>query len=1058
LQEPGDLIVERCDNGLVDCAVPIIIKGKHIASLATGQILLEEADIDRFRLQAELFGCDVDEYLEALKQVPVVSEEKIRSVTGFLGEMAHFISRLGYSNLITKEESLHLEKEIAERKRAEEELFNSRQMLQLVLDTIPQRVFWKDRNSVYLGCNRLLAQDCGYTSPRELIGKTDYETASAATADIYRADDRQVMETGLSKISYEEAQIKPDGSKTWLMTSKVPLYSKDGLVIGVLGTYEDITERKLAEEKLRASEALYRTLVENIPQKVFMKDTDSRYISINEHFARDLGVQSADVLGKVDYDFFPKELADKYRADDKRIMETGGTEELEERYVSQGKEVWVKTVKTPVRDENGEIIGIFGIFWDITELKQAEEDRKLNESRLETLLQLNHMTGTTLHEIVEFAMEEAVRLTQSAIGYVAFMNADETLLTMHAWSRQAMQECLIVEKPLDYPVETTGLWGEAVRQRRPIITNDYQAPNPLKRGTPPGHVIVNRHMNVPILDNDRVVIVAGVGNKPSDYDEADVRQLTLLMSGMWRIVQRKQAEEALRHSEEKYRLVVENANDAIFIAQDGRIKFSNSRLALMSGYSLEELTLKPFLEFVHPEDRDFVATTHTRRLEGEEVPNKYSFRAVNNSGETLWVEVNSVVIMWEGKAASLNFLRDITDQKKLESQLLHSQKMESIGTLAGGIAHDFNNILAAIVGYSEIIKVRFDDPGLHSYLEPILFSCDRAKSLVGQILTFSRTAEREKMQIDMASLVKEGLKLMRATLPSTIAFRQKIPSGVYTILADPTQIHQVLINLCTNAAHAMREKGGELEVNLDRVEITGQKMPSDVDLRPGHYVKLTVSDTGSGIPPGLMHRIFDPFFTTKMVGEGTGLGLSVVYGIVKGYGGAVIAQSEVGSGSIFSVYLPVVEYIAEAKTKDSELCHGGSERILFVDDEEILVKLWCDILEDLGYAVTATTNSSEALELFRRQPDQFDLVITDMTMPGMTGIDLSRVMLELRPDIPVILCTGFNELVTEENAKAIGIREFAMKPLNRKRIATIIRKALNKKELDSPELKTETVD
>ena len=336
---------------------------------------------------------------------------------------------------------------------------------------------------------------------------------------------------------------------------------------------------------------------------------------------------------------------------------------------------------------------------------------------------------------------------------------------------------------------------------------------------------------------------------------------------------------------------------------------------------------------------------------------------------------------------------------------------------------------------------------MQRYLEQILLSCDRAKSLVGQILTFSRVTEQERKPIDMASLIREGLKLLRASLPSTITFRQKIAPGAYAVLANPTQIHQVLMNLCTNAAHAMRERGGVLEVTLDTVVITPQSMPFNVDLNPGLYVMLTVSDTGTGMAPEIMNRIFDPFFTTKTTGEGTGLGLSVVYGILKGCGGAVTVRSEPGVGSFFSVYLPASVNTAEVTVDNARPIPGGKDRILFVDDEEILVEMSKEMFEDLGYQTTVTTESTKALELFRSRPDQFDLVITDMTMSAMTGIDLSKEILKLRPDIPIILCTGFNELISEEKAMALGIQGFAMKPFNLRSIADLIRKTLDRRAL-----------
>jgi PAS domain S-box-containing protein len=511
------------------------------------------------------------------------------------------------------------------------------------------------------------------------------------------------------------------------------------------------------------------------------------------------------------------------------------------------------------------------------------------------------------------------------------------------------------------------------------------------------------------------------------------------------ITERKKTEEALARAEEKYRSIFENAIEGIFQTTfEGRILSANPALAQILGYdspadaihSMTDLSR----EYVNPEDRSELL----QRIEKYGRVDGFETQFLRKDRSVVWVSFNIYAVR-DSRGEILHLegtLQDISDRKSLEIRLIQSQKMEAIGTLAGGIAHDFNNILAAIMGYAEIIKVKFNQPELTNYLEQILDSSCRARDLVAQILTFSRGSEQEQKRIDMASIINQAFKMLRATLPATITFRQNIATGVHAILADPTQIHQVLVNLGTNAAYAMREGGGVLHVGLENVELSPQVTPASVDLSPGSYVKLMVSDTGKGIAPEVMHRIFDPFFTTKKTGEGTGLGLSVVYGIVKGCGGTIVAESELGVGSVFTVYLPAITHGPELQVESAESVPGGTERILFVDDEDSLVDLWQMLLKDLGYRTLATTDSTKALEWFRKQPDQFDLVVTDMTMPGMTGVELAAKMLRIRADIPIILCTGFSELITEEKAKAMGIREYAMKPLNLQSIAQLLRKAL----------------
>jgi len=386
----------------------------------------------------------------------------------------------------------------------------------------------------------------------------------------------------------------------------------------------------------------------------------------------------------------------------------------------------------------------------------------------------------------------------------------------------------------------------------------------------------------------------------------------------------------------------------------------------------------------------------------------------------------------------------------LEEQLHQTQKMEAIGALAGGIAHDFNNILTAISGYAELANLETPEGSkAKDNLRQSIKATHRARDLVQQILAFSRQSKQERKPLDIRPIIKEVLKLLRASLPSTIEIRQNMEGDLGVIEADPTQIHQVLMNLCTNAAQAMSDDGGVLEVSLTKFDMDRGTLAFYPDLEPGPYLKLRVSDTGHGMPPEILQRIFDPYFTTKEPGKGTGLGLTVVHGIVKSHGGAIGVASEPGKGTSFDVYLPRVDIVirpVEVERLEPPLL-GGRERVLFVDDEKAIVEIGQKMLERLGYEVVGRTSSVEALELFRAKPESFDLVITDLTMPNMTGDKLAQELLNLRPDTPIILCTGFSERITEEKAKSLGIREFIMKPLVMKDLAKVMRRVLDRQEI-----------
>ncbi|MFO7707331.1 MAG: response regulator [Desulfobacterales bacterium] len=400
---------------------------------------------------------------------------------------------------------------------------------------------------------------------------------------------------------------------------------------------------------------------------------------------------------------------------------------------------------------------------------------------------------------------------------------------------------------------------------------------------------------------------------------------------------------------------------------------------------------------------------------------------------------------------------DITERKRseeerrgLESKLRHAQKMEAIGTLAGGIAHDFNNILAAIIGYTELAKIDSEgNAAVCSNLRDVLKAALRARDLVRQILMFSRQSQSEFGPVQVNQMAKEALTLLKATLPTTIQIRQEL-SNHAPILGDSTQIHQVVMNLATNAYHAMREQGGLLDVSVGEAKITEERPLELEHLPPGRYLKLTVSDTGHGIDPSIMHRLFDPYFTTKPKGEGTGLGLAVVHGIVKHHGGGIQVKSRPEVGTTCDIYFPMMPEIAAPQTPEEEgPAAGGGERVLFVDDEPAIVELGRRLLESLGYRVTACNRAPEALERFRARPQEFDLLITDMTMPQMTGDRLAEEVMRIRPDLPVMVCTGFSELIDPERAQRSGIRSLIMKPFLKGEMAKAIRMALEPSRFSS---------
>jgi len=653
----------------------------------------------------------------------------------------------------------------------------------------------------------------------------------------------------------------------------------------------DITERKQAEEEHRRNEGHLRTLVQTIPDFIWLKDPEGDYLSCNPKFERFFGASEKDIVGKTDYDFVEREQADFFRENDRKAIEAGKPTRNEEwiTYADNGQRVFLETIKTPMFDAQGTIIGVLGIGRDITE--------------------------------------------------------------------------------------------------------------------------------------------------------------------------RNQAEKALHDSKERFELAMQAASDGIFDwdMKTNQIYYSPG-FKRMLGHQDDELEndFSVWERLTNPQHQPRSWEILDEHLQGKRDRYEMEFQMRHKNGH--WVDILSRATAYFDEngvpARIVGTHMDITERKntekehkKLTTQLQQAQKMEAIGILAGGIAHDFNNMLGAILGYAEMIRDDFPpgSPGIHD-INQVLNASHRAKDLVKQILAFSRQAEDHKIPMQPAVIIKEAINLLGSSLPTTITIKQNIDPDAGVILADPGKIHQVVMNLCTNAFHAMETEGGTLTISLHTKTLGQEDLSAEPHMQPGTFVQLSISDTGTGIMPEIREKIFDPFFTTKEVGKGTGLGLATVHGIVKSCGGSIACDSRLGEGTDFLITLPTLEGTAFKENESSESVPHGKEHILLIDDEEILMELGKTMLERLGYHVTARRSSLEALTTFQNQPDAFDMVITDQTMPVMTGVDLARRILQIRHEMPIILCTGYSSLITEDKAKVAGIKGFAMKPLAKKDLGELIRKILDGKK------------
>ncbi len=662
---------------------------------------------------------------------------------------------------------------------------------------------------------------------------------------------------------------------------------------------------------------------------------------------------------------------------------------------------------SPIRNEKGELSGVVLIFRDITEKYKSENALRLNEARLRSIF----------------------RAVPTGIGLVSerkIFEVNDKLCEITGYSKEDLiNQNSRMLYPSDEDYDYVG--KEKYRQISKYGTGTIETRFKRKDG----RIIDILMSSTPIDSGD---LKAGVTFTALD------------------ITERRLALDALIESEKKYRRLTENSPDMIYRMSlpDGRYEYVNPAAYKLTGYKPEEWYQNTMLikKIIHADWHQYFNEQWELLLKGQ-IPTIYEFQIIHKNGEIRWLNQRNILITDdEGKPIAIEGIAtDISDQKKLETQLIQTQKMESIGTLAGGIAHDFNNMLSPIMISAELAMMTLpDDSPVQNDLRSIYRAGERARDLVRQILTFARKSDEKKVKLHAIPLVLESLKFLRSIIPTTIDIQHEINTGNDLILADKTRMNQIIMNLFTNAAHAMRNHGGILKITLTDEHLkSDNRIIKSEGMKPGHYLSLAVSDTGEGIPPEVINKIFEPYYTAKAAGEGTGMGLAVVHGIVKHYDGSITVESTVGKGTVFYVYLPLTEDdIPESKTTDNNLFFG-SERILYIDDEMALITPVKKMLEKLGYRVTANNSSLHALELFKNNPNEFDLVITDQTMPHMTGKELTKHIKSIRSDIPVILCTGYSDQINEKSARDMGINAFVLKPIIIRDISRIIRDVLDKK-------------
>jgi PAS domain S-box-containing protein len=754
------------------------------------------------------------------------------------------------------------------------------------------------------------------------------------------------------------------------------------------------TTLKQAKELLKDEVIRRRILVEQSRDGIVVIDQNGKVFEANQRFADMLGYSSEELLQLHLWDWDFQWTKEQLLEMAQTVNDAG--DHFETRHRRKDGTIYDVEIST-----NGAVCGgrrlVFCICRDITERKQAEEALKESEDRFRTIID-NLSDGVFAHDLNgNFVLVNRAALKNTGYTENEIMNLTVADVDVNSIDRD----------------DLSNIWmrlnkGELV---------EIEAVHRRKEGS---HYPVELHLNRISLGNKPVVL-------------AVARDIT----------ERKKAEESLKSSHERFLAVLDSIDAHVFVSdlKNYQIMFMNKRMIEDFG---DDFTGKLCWSVFRNDVAPCAHCTNDQLLDDEGKPTEVCVWQAQNPVTGKWYIHHDRAIMWtDGRFVKLQIATDITKIKKIEEELRQAHKMEAIGTLAGGIAHDFNNILSAVLGYTELA---LDDVQKGSMLEEnlqeVFTAGKRAKSLVKQILTFARQTDDKVKPVRVSTIAREAIKFLRSSIPANIKIKENIQSNSLT-MGSPTSIHQIFINLCTNAAHAMEHKGGLLEVSLTDVNINSGFTKFHKDLKPGAYLMISVSDTGTGISPDIIKSVFEPYFTTKAPGEGTGMGLALVHGIVKGYEGEITVRSEIGSGTVFKIYLPVTKRQAEKSPYQVDDLPVGNERILFVDDEAPIARMGSRTLERLGYIVTTRTSSVEAFELFRSKPNDFDVVITDMTMPNMTGDELASELMAIRPDIPVILCTGYSKKISDENAADIGIKAFAYKPVVKADLAKTVRKVLD---------------
>jgi PAS domain S-box-containing protein len=798
----------------------------------------------------------------------------------------------------------------------------------------------------------------------------------------------------------------------------------------VTGIVRDISARKKAQDAVSEQDDIHRSVLATSIDGYCMTDLQGRLLEVNDAYARLSGYAREELLGmrfaELDATASEQDIAARIQ----RCFAAGG-DLFEAMHRKKDGSLW----QVEINMHYGPAAGgrVFAFVRDIHQRKRIQGLKKMQLGFSEVMLH------GSLDELLRAVLDAAEMLTSSRIGFFHFVDPDQEHIRLQTWSTNTQAHmCRAQGKGRHYPLSQAGVWVDCVKARKPVIHNDY-AGLEHKRGLPEGHAAVTRELTVPVIRAGLVVAIIGVGNKPGLYTEDDEATVVELANMAIELIESKRAQVAVGESERYLSAVFQASPVGIVVSKcaDGRTLDINESALRLYGYAREEMLGRTLDDLgVHADPAQNGEMLRLLRELG--AVDRVQMDFCKRDGELGVMEVSCRLIDLHGEQHLLAMIVDVTERRRVDEALRQAQKLESLGTLAGGIAHDFNNILAAIRGNADLAAedVGPDHAAAESLAE-IRKASARASELVRRIAVFGRPKKTEQTVVDLGAVVGEVLKLLRATLPAGIALQSEFARDTPLVQADEAQVHEAVVNLTTNAAYAIGARAGTIVYRLEPVQVRAKLAASISGLSEGRYARLTVTDSGCGMDGAARGRIFDAFYTTKPVGEGTGLGLAMVRGIMQGHAGAVTVASAKGKGTSFALYFPAAQAAAQRQppAAPAQIVLSAGQRVLYVDDEEALVFLVDRALTRLGHQVSAFADPERALAAFRAHPERYDVVVTDHAMPRMSGIELARAVRVLRPAMPVLLLSGHIEAKDEENARAAGIGELMLKPVGAEELA-----------------------